>query len=174
VTLFLLRHGRPLLDPSRPAHEWPLDPTAYDDVVALSPPLPQVAAWYCSPEPKAVETAQLLTDGPVGMIEALAEHRRASGWVEDFEATVRRAFEHPGAPAHPGWEPLDDCRQRIALAGREILGAHPGEDVVLVGHGTAWTLLVSELTGRAPDLDRWADLALPDLIVVPDGDLDHA
>jgi broad specificity phosphatase PhoE len=42
---------------------------------------------------------------------------------------------------------------------------HPG-DLVLVGHGTAWTVLVSELTGRAPDLDAWARLAMPDLWVL--------
>lgn len=43
---------------------------------------------------------------------------------------------------------------------------HSGEDVVLVGHGTAWTVTVAELTGRAPDLDRWATLSMPDLLVV--------
>lgn len=173
MTLFLVRHGRPLIDRERPAHEWPLDPEGYDDVVALRPRLPQAATWYSSPEPKAVETAQLLTDGPVGMIEALVEHRRAAGWLDDFEATVRRAFEHPEEPAHPGWEPLADCRERVALAGREILAAHPGEDVVLVGHGTAWTVLAAELTGRPPDLDRWATLGLPDVVVLADGDLGH-
>ena len=29
--LFLVRHGRPLIDRSRPAHEWELDPAGYDD-----------------------------------------------------------------------------------------------------------------------------------------------
>jgi hypothetical protein len=46
--------------------------------------------------------------------------------------------------------------------------------VVLVGHGTAWTLLASELTGRPPDLARWAALRLPDVVVIADGDLAHA
>ena len=174
MTLFLVRHGRPLVDPSMPAHEWPLDPAAYDDVVALAPRLPQHAAWYCSPELKAVETAQLLTHGPIGMVDALVEHRRGADWVEDFQATVRRAFERPDVPAHPGWEPLADCRARIALAGREILATHGGEDVVLVGHGTAWTVLAAELTDAPPDLDRWASLAMPDVIEIGDGDLGHA
>jgi hypothetical protein len=49
---------------------------------------------------------------------------------------------------------------------RGILHVHAGEDVVLVGHGTAWTLVVAELTGHRPDLDRWRALAMPDLIVV--------
>ena len=43
-----------------------------------------------------------------------------------------------------------------AVAG--ILAAHPTDNVVLVGHGTAWTLLVSELTGRPPDLTAWRNL----------------
>ncbi len=34
------------------------------------------------------------------------------------------------------------------------------------GHGTAWTLLKAELTGRPPDLDAWARLRMPDLWVV--------
>ncbi len=43
---------------------------------------------------------------------------------------------------------------------------HRGEDVVLIGHGTAWTALVAELTGREPDLARWRALAMPDVIVL--------
>jgi hypothetical protein len=39
--------------------------------------------------------------------------------------------------------------------------------LVLVGHGTAWTVLVAELTGAEPDLARWRAMAMPDLIVVP-------
>lgn len=38
--------------------------------------------------------------------------------------------------------------------------------MVLVGHGTAWTVVVADLTGLPPDLDRWSQLAMPDLITV--------
>jgi len=74
---------------------------------------------FCSPEPKAQQTAQLLTDGDVGIVDELREHERGPG------------------------------------------------DVVLVGHGTAWTLLVAELTGEPPDLERWRSLGMPDVITVP-------
>ena len=40
---------------------------------------------------------------------------------------------------------------------------HEGQDLVLVGHGTAWTVLVAALTGAEPDLERWAALRMPDL-----------
>ena len=165
--LFLVRHGRPLVDRSRPAHEWELDPAAYDDVWALrtSGCLPRRAAWFSSPEPKAVATAALLTDTQVGVVDDLAEHRRAStDWIDDFEATVRRAFAEPDRPAHDGWEPLSACRRRVVAAARPLLPAGSGEDVVLVGHGTAWTLLAAELGGAEPDLDAWASLAMPDLL----------
>ena len=94
--------------------------------------------------------------------------RESAGWIEDFDAVVRRAFTEPDVPAHPGWEPLARCRDRVGRAVRNILRVHAGEDVVLVGHGTAWTALVADLTGAAPDLDRWRSLGMPGLIALED------
>ena len=171
MTLYLVRHGRPAIDTSRPAAEWELDPAGYDDVWALraSGRLPARAAWFCSPEPKAVQTAQLLTEGEVGVVDALREHvRDSAGWIDDFAAVVRRAFDEPDRPAHEGWEPLADCRDRVASAVRILMAEHRDTDLVLVGHGTAWTVLIAELTAAPPDLDRWQDLAMPDLLVVED------
>ena len=68
----------------RPAHEWELDPAGYDDVWALRDRLPQRgAAWFTSPEPKALATAQLLTDTEVGVVDGLREHGpRRTDWIE--------------------------------------------------------------------------------------------
>jgi broad specificity phosphatase PhoE len=163
--LFLVRHGRPVIDRARPPHEWLLDPAYAEDVRALRPALPGRAAWFSSPEPKAISTARLLTDEPVEVVADLREHERHStDWVEDFQAVVRRAFDRPDVPAHPGWEPLADARRRLVAAASAILDRHPGEDVVMVGHGTAWTLLDAALRHQEPDLDRWARLAMPDVI----------
>jgi broad specificity phosphatase PhoE len=164
--LFLVRHGRPTIVPGVAAEHWELDPAGFDDVWALRDRLPAGATWYSSPEPKAQQTAQLLTDGDVGVVDALREHVRGAAWVEDFEATVENAFAEPSVPAYEGWEPLAACRARVTKAVSGILSAHAGEDVVLVGHGTAWTVLASELTGQPPDLARWRALGMPDLIQV--------
>ena len=174
MALHLVRHGRSAPVPGVPAHEWELDPAGFDDVWALreSGRLPERAVWFCSPEPKATATAQLLTETEVGVVDALREHvRESTDWIEDFTGTVARAFDEPDVPAYDGWEPLAACRHRVVRAVRGILDVHRGEDVVLVGHGTAWTVLVSALTGRPPDLDRWRALAMPDLIVVDDAAL---
>ena len=177
--LFLVRHGRPSILDGRPAHEWPLDADGYAGVEALraSGRLPAQAVWYSSPEPKALETARRLTQAPVTVVEELREHvRGVTAWVEDpvaWRATVRRVFDVPDEPAMPGWEPLDATRARLLPAVRRILDRHAGgdggdgEDVVLAGHGTAWTLLRAELTGTPPDLDAWAALRMPDVWVVP-------
>ena len=170
MALHLVRHGRSAPRPGVPPHEWELDPAGFDDVWALreSGRLPARATWYCSPEPKAIGTAQLLTESDVGVLDELREHVRMTGdRIDDFAGTVRRAFGDPRVPAYDGWEPLADCRARVVPAVRRVLDVHAGEDVVLVGHGTAWTVLAGELTGAAPDLDRWERLATPDVIVLP-------
>lgn len=167
MALHLVRHGLPRIDPTLPAHAWELDPAGYDDVWALreSGRLPGRAAWFSSPEPKALGTAALLTDATVGVVDDLAEHRRDStDWIDDFEGTVRRAFAEPDRSAYDGWEPLAACRRRVVAAVLPLLSALGDDDLVLVGHGTAWTLLVADVTGAEPDLDAWASLAMPDLI----------
>ena len=166
--LHLVRHGLSLPVRGVPAAEWDLDPAGYDDVWALrsSGRLPTRAAWFTSPEPKAVQTAQLLTDADVGVLPDLREHERTGEWIADFPAAVRAAFARPDEPAVDGWEPLEVCRGRVAGAVRRVLEVHGSDDVVLVGHGTAWTVLVAELTGRPPDLDRWEALGMPDLITL--------
>ncbi|UUZ59803.1 phosphoglycerate mutase family protein [Nocardioides sp. B-3] len=129
MTLHLVRHGRSLTDPTRPAAEWELDPAGFDDVWALRERLPSRASWFCSPAHVAQETAQLLTDSDVGIVDELAEHEPA---------------------------------ERLLPAVRRILDVHGDDDVVPVGHATAWTLLVAELTGSEGD-----PLGMPDVVTVP-------
>ncbi|MCB0895752.1 MAG: histidine phosphatase family protein [Nocardioides sp.] len=167
--LHLVRHGRPLVERGLMASAWELDPAGFDDIWRLreSGRLPGRARWFSSPEPKAVATAHLLTDGEVGIVDGLREHVRDTGdWLDDFDGTVRRAFAAPDVPAHEGWEPLAATRDRVVAVVHGLLDAHPGEDLVLVGHGTAWTLVAAELTGGPPDLERWSRLGMPDVISI--------
>jgi broad specificity phosphatase PhoE len=167
VTLHLVRHGRPRIVRGRPAHEWELDPAGFDDVWVLrdSGRLPSSAEWFSSTEPKAAQTAQLLTDNEISVVSGLRELvRDSTTWHDDFPAVVRRAFDAPDEAAAPGWETVAQCRERVVAAVAGIRRAHPTEPLVLVGHGTAWTLLAAALTGTTPDLERWQ--RMPDVIEV--------
>jgi broad specificity phosphatase PhoE len=165
VDLYLVRHGRPLVDRSRPAHEWNLDPAYDDDVRALRRRLPSAARWFSSPEPKAFMTARLLTEEPIEVVADLREHERhTTDWIDDFEPVVARAFAEPDLPAYDGWVPLAQTRRRVVRAVAEIVDRPGDTDLVLVGHATAWTCLVAALTGCPPDLVAWANLAMPDVI----------
>jgi broad specificity phosphatase PhoE len=158
--LHFVRHGRPAIDPDVPAHEWSLDPAYVGDVRALGSHLPRHPRWFSSPEPKALGTARLLTEEPVSVVDEPREHERhMTDWFPDFGDVVRRAFEHPDAPAYAGWEPLARTRQRVVSAVVAILEQHPDSEIVLVGHGTAWTLLRAALLGEEPDLAWWSGLA---------------
>ena len=95
--------------------------------------------------------------------DGFGEVDRPTTWDGDYRAL---AAAYLAGEAHPGWEPLSVCRDRVVAAVAPVLAAHAGEDVVLVGHGTAWTVLAAELTGRPPDLERWASLAMPAVIRV--------
>jgi broad specificity phosphatase PhoE len=162
----LVRHGRPAIDPSVPAARWELAVDAADEVRAVGPVGQAGARWCTSPEPKAVATALLLAPAsatvPVEVINDLREAERTAAWFDssaEFAAVVRQAFRRPDQPVLPGWEPLTVTQARVVAAVRALLAdARP---LVLVGHGTAWTLLVAALTGAEPDLDAWAAMPLP-------------
>lgn len=168
TTLWLIRHGRPRIDPLEPPDAWPLEPDG-GAVAALREHLPRHAVWYSSPEPKAVGTARLLTAGQVVVVDDLREAVRPARWLDDasaFEAVVRRSLLVPDVPAADGWEPASATRARVEAAVRALLAIHDGGEVVLVGHGTAWTLLVASLTQQLPDLAAWATMRMPDLAVL--------
>jgi broad specificity phosphatase PhoE len=171
--LVLVRHGRPATDPAVPPSRWELAREAADEIRAIAPVGDPSAAWYSSPEPKALATAAILGPDHVEVVADLREAERTAAWfddAQDFRAAVRRWFQHPDEPGRSGWETPASCRDRVTAAVRGLL--NPSRATVLVGHGTAWTLLVAELTGDAPDLDAWAAMPLPavaELDVAPGG-----
>lgn len=165
----LVRHGRPQVDVDTAASQWRLDPSGLDAVQALraSSRLPDRAVWFTSPEPKARETATLLTDGPVEVVDGLRDQVRLQvGWIDDFDLVVRAAYAEPDKPAHEGWEPLASTRTRAADAVRRLLREHPRGDLVLVGHGTTLSLVAAELTGTEPNPGTATAMGFPDVVTI--------
>lgn len=176
VMLHLVRHARSAQTPSLPSWEWPLTDDAKDGAARLRAAgvLPPAALWVSSSEPKARATAALLTSSDVDLDDGLREAHRDPAWLDggEFERLVLRSFAEPDVSVRTGWESLAQTRTRVVEAARGVLDRACGRDVVLVGHGTAWTMLVAGLTDSPPDVEAWQAMRMPDhcaLVWPPDG-----
>lgn len=166
VMLHLVRHARPALDRTLPSWEWSLAEGAEAGTERLraSGVLPATAFWVSSTEAKAVETARLLTSAAVSLDGSLREAVRDAAWLsfEEFHSLVLRSFAEPDRSVRAGWEPLSVTQARVLSAAQAAVARAAGRDVVLVGHGTAWTMLVAGLTGEPPDIEAWSAMRMPD------------
>jgi broad specificity phosphatase PhoE len=142
------------------------------DIAALrsSGVLPDRAAWFSSDEPKAVQTATRLGGSP-RLLRGLREVERPADWLssEEFAAVVTRSMQQPAVPGRPGWESAAAVQARVydTLLRHvfPVVQTQPAEsstDIVLVGHGTAWTMLVAALTDQPPDVEAWRGMTTPD------------
>lgn len=123
-----------------------------------------------SPEPKAVETAQLLAgvlDLPTETRDGLEEHHRL---VEQqtpdrtaFLANVNRFFAQPDAVVF-GTESAAAAHQRFRSAVEAVMD-ETDDDELIVSHGTVMSLLIAAGGNGAP-LDIWSSLTLPDHIAL--------
>lgn len=106
-----------------------------------------------------METAWTLTDAEPRLIEDLREQRRPDSWIDGFGDLVELSLRFPEIPPARGWETAASVGDRLM----SVLSTLPTKgDVVLVGHGTAWTILVARLTGAVPDVAAWKSMGFPD------------
>jgi broad specificity phosphatase PhoE len=152
IRVILVRHGRTESGP-RPRFRGRLD-------LALSPPgLEQAraagkrirAAWqpsavYTSPLRRCLETGQIIAqsfgldarpvDGLIdidyGEWQGLTLDQVRTRWRLEFETWSRM----PHRATIPDGESLPALASRVTAALRELLERHPGETVVVVGHGS--------------------------------------
>lgn len=160
-TLHLIRHARPVIEADVAPAEWQLAP---DDgsAAALKAVLPERARWFTSPEPKARQTAAFLTAETAEVVDGLRETGRTGFFSDDTEfRSAVTAFLRDGV-APDGWEPRVEATLRVVDTALGVLAAFPDDDIVLVGHGTAFTLLVGALIGTPPDVNAWSALRMPD------------
>jgi 2,3-bisphosphoglycerate-dependent phosphoglycerate mutase len=166
--LILVRHGRPVIDPDSPPTTWPLCPEGREAVARLAGQLSAYApaAVVSSPEPKALETAEIIAQAlglKVVADDGLHEHKRpalAFGTEEAFRARIAQVFSDPAKPVAGGESVAQACdRLSSALAG------HPTRPLVAVTHGT----VLSEYLGRHLGIDAhdlWRSLHTPDAFVL--------
>jgi broad specificity phosphatase PhoE len=164
--LLLVRHSVPEVDPASPAEEWRLsdDGRARCERLAL-----QVASYrperlLSSPEPKALETAELIAptlELQVEVEDGLREHlRRTLPFLprDEFLSRMRELFARPDEIV-VGEESARTARARFAAVMNAI-----DRPAAVVTHGTVIALHVA---GDDPDggFGFWKSLELPAVVV---------
>jgi broad specificity phosphatase PhoE len=150
--LYLLRHAATEANLARPPRlqgrrdDSPLAPLgvrqaqATRDFLAIRP----VDQCYCSPLRRAVETAAVVA-APHGLspqrLEPLTECDVGHWEGLDWQAIRRRdpeAYRHymtdPAESGYPGGESFADVYRRVSACLEELLSAHAGQAILVVGH----------------------------------------
>jgi broad specificity phosphatase PhoE len=155
VVIFV-RHGRAILRPELPAHEWPLDEAHLDDIVALRHVLPDLPI-VCSDMRRAIDTARLLGEPTVD--PRLAEVSREFS-DDDFRGSVARYLQ---GDTVDGWEPQADALARIQSS------VVDNGEAIYVSHGTLLTLYLASIVPDLSAMQFWEAFTNPDAWQV-DGD----
>jgi broad specificity phosphatase PhoE len=146
--MIFVRHGRAIVQPQVPAHDWPLDPAHVDSISALRVSLPELPV-VCSDMRRAVETAKFFGEPVVD--PRLQEVSRP--WTDDLDGAIARYFR--GEPVE-GWEPQADARARLAAAVEDHGRA------IYVSHGTVLSLHLASVVPTLDAMGFWAGLTSPD------------
>ena len=172
--LILVRHSEPEIERDRPASTWRLSQNGRSRARQLAEELCGFtpASIWCSKEPKAIETAQVLADAlnvPVQIAGGLEEHRRSSvpyfPTQDEFEQAIEQFFHNPQQLVL-GDETAKQALRRFTAAIDRIIATNPDETAIVVTHGTVMTLYVASVSGVEP-MRFWRSLDTPSFFVLP-------
>ena len=166
--LILVRHSEPEIQPDKPASAWRLSERGRTKAKLLAEELYgfSPASIWCSKEPKAIETAQILAgalDAPLHIIDGLEEHHRSSvpyfPALDEFEHAIERFFQNPDKLVL-GDETARQALRRFTAAIDRIIANGIAETPIVVTHGTVMTLYTATVSGVEP-MCFWRSLETP-------------
>jgi broad specificity phosphatase PhoE len=172
-TLLLVKHAAPRIEPSAPAHTWPLAEAGRASCGALADAVERFSPAFvvASREAKAAETGLLVARRlrlPFTTRPSLHEHdRRGFPFLSDrneFLSRMREAFARP-AECLVGNESLDDAHARFATGLDDILAERAEGNPLVVTHGTVLALYAARATGVDP-YSLWLALRYPCLVAL--------
>lgn len=175
--LILVRHSEPEIQPDKPASTWRLSKRGRTKARQLAEELRifTPASIWCSKEPKAIETAQILADSlqiPMQTTDGLEEHHRNNvpyfPTQVEFEQAVERFFRNPHELVL-GDETAHQALQRFTPAIDRV--NESSETTIVVTHGTVMTLYMASVPGIEP-MCFWRNLETPSFVVLtPPGNI---
>ncbi|MCY4114394.1 MAG: histidine phosphatase family protein [Chloroflexi bacterium] len=170
--LVLVRHSQPWIERDVPAAEWRLSELGRRRAESMAARLRGYRAnlIWCSREPKAVETAEIVGSAlgiPVRIKAGLEEHHRQNApffpTTQEFEQAIEEFFCQPSRLVF-GSETASQACGRFSAAIEAVLEADSG-DAIVVTHGTVMTLYLAQVAGLQP-MTFWRDLQSPCLVEV--------
>jgi broad specificity phosphatase PhoE len=169
--LILIKHAKPLVDPTKSSELWKLSAEGQKqcDVLAEQIRVHSPGIIVSSIEPKAVETAQILAER-LGVacesVDDLGEHDRSnvphmrSG---EFISNIELLFRRPDEQVL-GHESAEEALARFDYAVDTAIKAHPDANVAIVSHGTVIALFIEKYSDRDGFL-TWREMGLPSFAV---------
>lgn len=162
--LFLITHPDVIIDPNQAIDEWVISEKGIDRAKALMTEMfwKDISVIYTSTEPKAKTVAEMAAQKfniPIFEKENLVEIDRSStGFMpyDEFMNTVVDFFKKPDESCR-GWETARAAMKRVSSCVEDIMKKPHGENIVLVGHGAAFALLLSYVKSVEPSFDLCQD-----------------
>ncbi|GHO96109.1 phosphoglycerate mutase [Reticulibacter mediterranei] len=170
--LILIRHSQPAIEPEMAGRKWHLSAEGRARCRQLAEQISsyQPSPIVCSTEPKASETAALLS-AQLGISYStnhdLREHERDTVpylGQEKWERAITEFFTRPDELVL-GNETATQALQRFDRAVQKILHQHTEGNIAIVAHGTVITLFLAQHASIEP-LPFWHALTLPAFFVV--------
>ena len=170
--LVLVRHSQPRIERDVPAAKWRLSELGRCRAESLAARLRGYRAnlVWCSREPKAVETAEIIgsaLDLPIRVKDGLEEHHRGNvpffPTTQEFEQAIEAFFARPSRLVF-GSETASQARDRFTAAIDAVLDADCG-DCIVVTHGTVIALYLAQVADIQPT-SFWRELRTPCLVEV--------
>jgi phosphoserine phosphatase len=167
TTVILVRHGQTewnRVERFRGRADVPLNQTGLDQAAATGRRIAaewRPVAFYSSPLSRAIHTAEAAArhfDQPVIVYEGLADidYGQWQGLTteearQEWPEAVTAWYEAPHNARIPGGEGLEQLRKRAMAAVAELVGKHPGETIVLVGHTVINRIILLGVLGLGND-----------------------
>jgi broad specificity phosphatase PhoE len=171
--LILVKHAAPEISRSVPPADWVLSAAGRKQSLELADRLTRYApsSIFCSEEPKAVQTAEIIglqLELPAIPLSGLQENDRSGvpffSAEDQFREQMREFFERPDERVL-GNESANEAHARFAKTVDQLLAsAHPSPTVV-VTHGAVLTLLVAR-ANRVSSFLFWSNLAFTSFVVL--------
>ncbi len=170
--LVLVRHSQPQVERDVPAAKWRLGALGRRRAESMAASLRdyRANAVWCSREPKAVETAEIIGNTlgvPLRVRDGLEEHQRGNvpffPTTQEFEQAVQAFFAQP-CRLVLGTETARQASDRFAAAVAEVLEVDPA-DAIVVTHGTVMALYAARVADIQP-VSFWRELKTPCFVEV--------